>query len=277
MRDMNELSTYALDGDRLEEERRLIAQSRLLESFSRLTLSEAGLGPGMHVVDLGTGAGDTALLAASLVGPTGSVLGLERNPTSVELARRRIAAAGLHNVTVLEADVASLGKVLAEQPRVDAVIGRLILMWTPDRLEVLRACAGAAPGTLVWFFEPDMYYDYAFPATPLWDRVRSWVLGAVDAVGAEMRMGLRLPRDFHLAGLPAPAVRSWLGSWTAPEAPVWFWSNVVRGVLPLLEQTGLATVAEVDIETLEARLKAELIDAMGTMMLPPCTAVWTRI
>lgn len=277
MRFMTDMSTYALDADRVEEERRLIAQSRLLEAFSVETLTAAGLGPGMHVVELGTGAGDTAMLAARLVGPTGSVIGLERNPASVDLARRRIAAEGLDNVTVLEADVASLGKVLADRPVVDAVIGRLILMWTPDRMEVLRACAAAPPGTLVWFFEPDMIYDCAIPATPLWDRMTSWVRATVNAVGAEPRMGPRLPEFFHAAGLPTPTVRTWLGAWTVAEAPVWFWSNIVRGVLPLLEQTGQASAAEVDIETLEARLTAELAAAHATMMLPPCTAAWTRI
>jgi len=274
---VSELSSYPLDSDRVEEERRLIVQSRLLEAFSRDALTEAGLGPGMHVVDLGTGAGDMAMLAARLVGPSGSVLGLERNTASVDLARRRIAAEGLDNVTVLEADVTALGKVLADRPMVDAVIGRLILMWTPARMEVLRACAGAPSGTLVWVLEPDMGYDYAYPATALWDRVTSWVRETVAAVGAAPRMGPDLPRSFHEAGLPVPTVRSWLGAWSAADAPVWFWSNIVRGVLPLLEQTGQASAAEVDIDTLEARLAAELAAAHATMMLPPCTAAWARI
>ncbi|MGQ0467049.1 MAG: methyltransferase domain-containing protein [Sporichthyaceae bacterium] len=273
----DEIGTYALDSDRVEEERRLIAQSRLLEAFSAETLTSAGLAPGMHVVELGTGAGDMAMLAARLVGPGGSVLGLERNPASVELARRRIAAEGLDNVTVLEADVASLGKILADRPRVDAIVGRLILMWTPERMEVLRACAEAPPGTVLWFFEPDMYYPYAIPGTPLWDLVTAWVRGMIDAVGAEQQMGPRFPEFFHAAGLPTPTLRAWLGTWTAADAPVWFWSNVIRGVLPLLEQTGTATAADVDIDTLEARLTAELSAAHATMFVPPMTAAWTRI
>src|SRR5581483_7995977 len=144
-------------------------------------LRQAGLGPAMHVVDLGAGAGDTALLAGRLVGPTGSVLGVERSPEQVATARKRIAGLGIDNVGFVEGDVAALGDILAEHPvPVDAVIGRLILMWVPGRLDVLRTCAAAlAPGALVFAVEMDIEYDFAVPASPLWQNVQRWVLRAL--------------------------------------------------------------------------------------------------
>src|ERR687884_318804 len=125
-----EPATYVFDADRAAEERRLTAQSRLLEPITESLLREAGLGPGMHVIDLGSGAGDMAVIASRVVGPSGSVLGIERSPESVALARRRIADLGIANVTFQEGDVMALGETLVAHPGpIDAVIGRLILMW----------------------------------------------------------------------------------------------------------------------------------------------------
>ncbi len=273
-------ATYAFDDDRGEEERRLIAQSRLFEPFSELTLREAGLGPGMQVVDLGSGVGDLAMLAARLVGPTGSVLGIERNPESVAMARRRVADAGLANVGFVEADVADLATILRERTApVDAVIGRLILMWMPARLDVLKACAEClAPEALVWAFDVDIPSgDWTAPALPLWAQVRSWIRELVAGVGAEMRMGLRLHEFFRAAGLPAPQLRRWTGMYNSAQAPVWFAVNIVRGGVGLLERLGAATAAEIDIDTLEARLTRELELADGILVLPSFTAGWARV
>ena len=49
----------------------------------------------MSVLDGGCGAGDVALLAAELVGPSGSVTGVDRDPRSVALAARRALSQGL--------------------------------------------------------------------------------------------------------------------------------------------------------------------------------------
>ena len=52
-----------------QEVTRLIWQGELFRPFTRRLLEEAGLKPGMRVLDLGSGAGDVAMLAAELVGP----------------------------------------------------------------------------------------------------------------------------------------------------------------------------------------------------------------
>jgi hypothetical protein len=73
-------SNYPLgSGD--EELARLEIQGRLLGPATRMIFAEAGIRPGMKVLDLGCGAGDVAFVAASLVGPDGS--------SSASTARRR--------------------------------------------------------------------------------------------------------------------------------------------------------------------------------------------
>jgi cyclopropane fatty-acyl-phospholipid synthase-like methyltransferase len=50
-------------------------QADNLRPITTRLLREIGLAQGMRVVDLGCGAGDVAMLAAEMVGPTGAVLG----------------------------------------------------------------------------------------------------------------------------------------------------------------------------------------------------------
>ena len=64
-------------------------------------LEEAGLGPGMTMVDYGCGPGFVTLQAAKMVGPAGKVYGLDIHEGMVALARSRAAEAGLANVTTL--------------------------------------------------------------------------------------------------------------------------------------------------------------------------------
>src|SRR3954454_23790260 len=89
--------TYAM-GRTTAEEVRLQRQAVLGEPATRRLFEAAGIGPGMKVLDLGSGAGDVAMLAARMVGPTGSVVGVDINPTIVQTARQRAQARGLPNV-----------------------------------------------------------------------------------------------------------------------------------------------------------------------------------
>jgi ubiquinone/menaquinone biosynthesis C-methylase UbiE len=270
---------YAFTTDREEEERRLLVQARLLEPMTENMLRHAGLGPGMHVVDLGAGPGDMALLAARLVGPAGSVLGVERSPEQVAMARKRVAELGVGNVTFREGDVAALGGILAGHPvPVDAVIGRCILMWVPGRADVLRTCAEALPpGALVFALEPDITYDFAVPASPLWEELHRWFLGALEGLGAETRMGPNLYRLFVKAGLPAPTLDSGTIMRGAADAPLWFFVNIIRAFEPILTRLGIVGADELGLDTLEDRLRADLVELDAVAIVPPMTGAWARV
>ena len=82
-----------IHGHSARETARLIAQAREREPAGRRLLQDAGLAPGMRVLDVGSGAGDVALLAAEIVGPGGAVVGVDANAAILETARGRAQAA----------------------------------------------------------------------------------------------------------------------------------------------------------------------------------------
>ena len=130
------------------ETQRLITQASLYEPITERMLESAGITTGMRVLDVGTGAGDVALLAAARVGPTGSVTAIDTNPTILTTARLRASAAGLTNVTFLEADY----RTLALDGGFDAAIGRLVLMYAPEPAAAIRAVVANAGRMVSWHF-----------------------------------------------------------------------------------------------------------------------------
>ncbi|MGY9105769.1 MAG: class I SAM-dependent methyltransferase, partial [Alphaproteobacteria bacterium] len=60
---------------------------------------------GDKVIDVGCGFGDTAMQIAEIVGPEGSVLGMDCCDAFLEFGRKDVAAAGIKNVEFIEADV----------------------------------------------------------------------------------------------------------------------------------------------------------------------------
>ncbi len=80
-------------------------------------LREAGLRPGMTVVDYGSGPGLITLHAAEMVGPTGRVYALDIHEGMVSLVESRAADAGLANVTTLLNDGELYRKVNKVPPK----------------------------------------------------------------------------------------------------------------------------------------------------------------
>jgi ubiquinone/menaquinone biosynthesis C-methylase UbiE len=149
MSELSRLSDYAFGGSEAEHER-LIRQSIYIASLTERFFREAGIGPGHRVLDLGSGVGDVAMLAAQLVGPSGEVVGIERDPRTIARARARVLDSGLANVTFTQSD---LSEINAARP-FDAVVGRYILMYLPDPGAIVRALSQfVRPGGVVAFLE----------------------------------------------------------------------------------------------------------------------------
>jgi SAM-dependent methyltransferase len=260
--------------DRTAEERRLIAQSRLFDPLTRRLFDAAGLAAGMRVLDLGAGVGDTSMLVAGIVGPEGSVVGVDVAPDPLLVARARASAAGLHNVDFVHGD--ALSADLGDRP-FDAVVGRLVLMYVSDPAAVVRsAAARVRPGGLVCFQEVEATFDPCYPSAPLWDQARRWFRETASRAGVEPRMGLRLFQTFAAAGLAGPEMRLEAAVGGGLDAPAFAWADVLASMVPLMERFGVATAREVDAATLAERLLAEVTARGGIVIAPLLIGAWTR-
>lgn len=90
---------------------------------------DAHVRPGLRVLDLGSGTGYPALLAAQIVGPKGQVIGLDLAEDMLDVARRKAARLGLGNVTFRAADATALP---FDAAAFDAVTSRFCLMFLPE-------------------------------------------------------------------------------------------------------------------------------------------------
>lgn len=257
-----------------EEFKRLERQGAFLRDLTEDVLRRAGIGAGMRVLDIGCGVGDVSLLAAELVGPSGAVLGIDRSAESVAMAERRAAAAGTHWARFVPADADAFSTTEA----FDALIGRLILMYLPDPAATLRAlsrhlCAGG----IVAFHEMAAPMARSVPESPLFRRTRQWIMNTFERAGLELDMGTKLFATFLDAGLPEPQMIAAGRIGGGAQSPIYdYAAGVLRSLLPLAERLGVATAADVEIDTLAERLRHEAVASNACVMPPPLIGAWTR-
>ena len=118
----------------------------VVESFAGVgnPFSWGDLAPGETAVDLGSGAGFDAILAARMVGPAGNVIGVDMTPAMVTKARANAALVGLDNVEFREGYLESLP--IADGVA-DVVISNGVVNLCPDKVAVLaEACRVLKPG-----------------------------------------------------------------------------------------------------------------------------------
>jgi SAM-dependent methyltransferase len=221
---------------------RLERQARLVERITRAYFMAAGIGPGMRVLDVGSGAGHTAFLAADLVGSAGEVIGTDRASRAVAAAQAGARSRDLANVRFLEGDPAAMK---FEEP-FDALIGRYILLFQPDPAMWLATLTRhVKPGGIVVLHEPDLNLASSAPPVPAYNRCCRLML---EAFGRPDMAG-RLRAIFTAAGLPPPAMEMRVLFGGAPEITAWLQvaADMAASVTPTMERLGIATAAEVEI------------------------------
>jgi arsenite methyltransferase len=102
------------------------------ESFAGVAnpFSLGRLIPGEDVLDVGCGAGMDSLVAAQMVGPTGSVTGIDMTRDMVAKARRSAAAMGAGHVTIVEGSAEQLP---FDDASFDVVISNGVIDLIPDK------------------------------------------------------------------------------------------------------------------------------------------------
>ena len=269
-------SAYVLGHAALELER-LERQGLFLRDLTRDVLRRAGIGPGMRVLDFGAGAGDVSLILAQLVGPTGRVIAVERAEEAAARAAMRCAALGVDHVEVHVGDEDAALALAGDG--YDAVVGRLVLLHQRDPAATLARLAGALrPGGVAAFHEIEIDAGcWAAPALPLLARTFGWITAAFGHGGMPGDISAHIDRGFARAGLRDVHVLREGRVEAGPTSGAYeFMTRTVRTLAPLIERLGLATATELDVDTLEARLRAEAVAADARFIPAFFTAAWAR-
>ncbi len=264
---LNNDATYTL-GRTSHETTRLIEQSRIYGESTHRLCRRAGIIDGMRVLEIGSGAGDVALTLAELVGPTGKVVGVDVNADILDTARQRAIDAGMQNVEFIASDA----RDLVFSDKFDAIIGRFVLMYMADPREAFATLImHLKPGGIAAFQEPEytLYPAFLHPDTPLMNQLITWILDVFKHSGAHLDMGIGLYQTFVDTGLPPPTMHL--------ESPIgaektWagyrYMATIFQSLLPLLEKYELATAEQVDVNTLAARIRQEVITSKRPFFLP---------
>jgi ubiquinone/menaquinone biosynthesis C-methylase UbiE len=117
------------------ELQRLIRQSQIISPVTERLLRQTAVKEGMRVLDIGCGAGDVSLLAAEIVGASGSTIGIDRSPEAIAMAKER---ARHHGFQQADFYVSSVEDFFPTEP-FDMVIGRYVLMYQPTPAAFIRA------------------------------------------------------------------------------------------------------------------------------------------
>ena len=262
---------YALGIDAAESAR-LRRQSAELRPESAGLLSQLGLRPGQHAIDLGCGPSGILDLLAAAVGPGGQVTGVDADPGHVALATEYAAQHGLGNVEVRAADARATG---LPPGSFDLVHARTLLVTIPGPAEVLAEMARLArPGGWVASQEPDIEHSLCFPPLPAWNRLHELLAASFQRTGADLRIGRKLPEMYRAAGLQQIGVTMHATCYPAGHSRRTLLPDLVRSLHPVILELGLAGQRE--LAEVDEAARRHLADPRTLMMPHLLVVTWGR-
>ena len=188
---------YVIRGG-VEGRERLRLLSEVMGPSTRALLAEVGIPPGSTCLDVGCGGGDVTFELARAVGPSGRVLGVDRDQTKLDIATREAGEMGLSNVAFETRDVTAWepGELF------DVVYGRFILTHLAKPAALVSAmCRHIRPGGAMIVEDIDFRGNFAEPDCPAFRRYVELYTKSVQNRGADPNIGPRLPALLRAAGL----------------------------------------------------------------------------
>ena len=177
---------------------RLRVLGRVMRPTTLPLLERAGVTAGLRCLDVGCGGGDVSLDLASLVGPTGSVLGLDLDSAKIEMARADAGQTALENV---EFRVGDLTDGLGEEVY-DVVYARFVLTHLSDpEAGVATMKRALRPGGRLVVEDIDFRGSFCEPTSAMFSRYEDIYERSARAGGGDPWIALRLPAMLVAAGL----------------------------------------------------------------------------
>jgi len=220
------------------------------DRFGRRTIERMRLPLGARVLDVCCGSGAAAIAAAEIVGPEGSVLGVDLAQNLLALARAKARARGLQNVDFRLGDLLDLGIADAQFDAVVCVFG---IFFVPDMSAAVRELwrlirPGGTLAITTWgsnVFEP--------AATAFWNAIREVRPDLHKAFNPWDRIAdpAALRALLRAGGIDRPEVIPEAGTHAIPTPDAW-WLAVLgsgyRGTVEQLEAHDRERVREANLD-----------------------------
>jgi ubiquinone/menaquinone biosynthesis C-methylase UbiE len=182
----------------LQGRERLRVLGRVMRPTTLPLLERAGVTSGLRCLDVGCGGGDVTFDLASLVGPTGSVVGIDVDATKIGLARSDAEQAEVGNVELRVGDLAD-GLGDAEY---DVVYARFVLTHLRDPAAGLAGMVAAlVPGGRLVVEDIDFRGSFCHPVHPSFERYNEIYTLTALAGGGDPHIATALPLMLTDAGL----------------------------------------------------------------------------
>ena len=174
---------------------RLRVLSRVMRAGSMALLDRAGISPGLRVLDLGCGSGDTTVEIARIVGPNGRVVGIDMDDGVLAHARSLARDCGVE-VDWMRAEE------LDESDAFDIVYARFLLSHLPDPADALqRMRRTVRPTGRIVAEDIDITAHAHWPPSAAFRRYTELYTEAARARGVDPAIGPRLAAMLVDAGL----------------------------------------------------------------------------
>lgn len=253
---------------RAGEIERLLLQSRAMAPDAQAMLDRFGPMQDWNCLDIGCGPGGITDLLSARVGPTGRVVGLDRDPAFLNYARHNAAA----NVAFQLGDAYG-----ADLPAgsFDLVHMRFVASTAGDPLRLLREAARLArPGGIVALQEPDGSTLNCYPPHPAWELLKAALLGAFAGVGADLELARKLYYLVQQAGLDDVQYRTALLGVRTIDPMVDYLPSTVESLRATILKLGL--LGENEFTAALADCRAHLAKPGTSFTIYTVAQVWGR-
>ena len=177
---------------------RLNVLSEVLAEYEEALLNRLGLANGMSFLDMGSGGGNVAMLAAKIVGASGSVTALDFDKEIISLAQQDAADKGLHNTSFQAMSVYDM----AFDNEFDITYARFLLSHLKRPLDVLQNMKRSVKqgGKII---VEDVHFSghFSYPASEAFDNYVHYYTAAAKFKGEDANIGPSLPFLFERAGI----------------------------------------------------------------------------
>ena len=226
-----------------KEYQRLRIQAKDWEEDTRRVLLKAGLSAGMSCLDIGCGPGEAMRLMGEIVGPEGSITGIDIDGKIGREALNVLKTIANSQYSFLELDVESSDEVPGGP--FDFTFTRITLLHLKDSVEILRKMMKwTKPGGVVVAQEYDL--ESAWKVYPELDELAEAVQTFrtfLKKAGRDAQVGLKLPAHFIEAGLGIPDGTDVAASLQDLNTVVRITRDAYESVFPMAKSLGITDEA----------------------------------